>query len=69
MCELTGCRQLGSEAEEEDIRHHQRTGRSGVDREEKQEHNPMEVGKNYSLSLYFISGYFLILSSPFRLSS
>lgn len=43
MSNLTGCRQLGSEAEEKDIRHHQRVRRSGVDREEKQEHNSVEV--------------------------
>lgn len=43
MSELTGCRQLGSETEEKDIWHHQCTRRSGVDREEKQEHNPVEV--------------------------
>lgn len=43
MADSTGCRQLGGEAEEADIRHHQRIRRSGVDREEKQEHNPVEV--------------------------
>lgn len=40
---LIGCRQLGSETEKEDIRHHQCAGGSGADREEKQEYYPVEV--------------------------
>lgn len=43
MSDFTGCKQFGSEAEEEDLWHYQRVRRSGIDWEEKQEHNPVEV--------------------------